>query len=147
MNQLPSWQGSPARDAILSFVERVTREGSGGYVEPASRVAVFDNDGTLWCEKPMPVQGDFFMRRLGEMVESDPSLREKLPWKAVADKNYGWLEGIITKHYAGDDSDLKILAHGLLQAFAGKSVEEFETAAKDFFETARHPTLNRPYLE
>ena len=69
---LASWQVGAARDAVIGFVDRV--RGADG-IEPvpvAERVAVFDNDGTLWCEKPMPIQLDFILRRLGAMAEADP---------------------------------------------------------------------------
>ena len=66
---LATWNDGPTKDAVLAFVERVT---SGG-VPPEERVAVFDNDGTLWCEKPLPIQADFILRRLHEMAEADPS--------------------------------------------------------------------------
>ena len=79
---LASWNDTPTRRAIVDFVDAVTDEGGDGFVAPPERVAVFDNDGTLWVEKPMPIQLDFTLRRLAEMAEEDPSLRERQPWKA-----------------------------------------------------------------
>ena len=79
---LPSWTDGAAKQAILDFVERVTSDGPG-FVAPVERVAVFDNDGTLWCEKPLPIQADFLFRRLGDMVKQDPSLAARQPWTAV----------------------------------------------------------------
>ena len=99
---------------------------------PEERVAVFDNDGTLWCEKPMPVELGFILERLAEMAEADEPLREKQPWKAAYEKDYAWLGGVIEKHYAGDDSDVKVLIGGLLQAFAGQTVDEYVAAAAAF---------------
>ena len=61
---------------------------------PEERVAVFDNDGTLWCEKPMPIELGFILERLAEMAEADASLREKQPWKAAYEKDYAWLGGV-----------------------------------------------------
>jgi phosphoglycolate phosphatase-like HAD superfamily hydrolase len=144
---LTSWADGPAKQAIIDFVERVTRAGGPDFVPPEDRVAVFDNDGTLWCEKPLPVQADFLLRRVGEMAEADPSLRSRQPWKAVAAKDYQWLGNAITKHYSGDDADLREMAAGLLQAYEGTSVEEFEAAAASFLETARHPVSGSPYPE
>jgi hypothetical protein len=89
------------------------------FVPPESRVAVFDNDGTLWCEKPMPIELGFILQRLAAMAEQDSSLRERQPWKAAYDKDYAWLGNVITKHYRGDDSDVKVLVGGILKAFAG----------------------------
>ena len=84
---LASWNDGAAKRAILDFVARVTREGTADYVPPGERFAVFDNDGTLWCEKPLPVQVDFVLRRLTEMTAKDPSLKERQPWKAAAEKD------------------------------------------------------------
>ena len=114
---------------------------------PKERIAVFDNDGTLWCEKPMPIQADFLFRRLADMAEADPSLRDRQPWKAVVEKDFDWLGGALAKHYQGDDSNLKVMAGGLLQAYEGATIEEFESTAAAFMHSARHPTLDRSYLE
>ena len=97
----------------------MTREGGADYVPPAERVAVFDNDGTLWCEKPMPIELGFILERLAEMAEQDESLRERQPWKAAYEKDYAWLGGVITKHYDGDDSDVKVLMGGILAGVRG----------------------------
>ena len=69
---LPSWREGTSKQAILEFVERTTSDGSSDVVPPPERVAVFDNDGTLWCEKPMPIQLDFILRRLAVMAGQDP---------------------------------------------------------------------------
>jgi phosphoglycolate phosphatase-like HAD superfamily hydrolase len=145
--QLPSWNDGATRRAIGDFLARVTAVGRPDFVAPAERVAVFDNDGTLWCEKPLPVQADFLLRAAGRMAERDPALRARQPWKAVAEHDYDWLGAVIDKHYAGDDSDLRVMAAGLLQAYAGSSIEEFEAAAAAFLRTAQHPAFQRPYRE
>jgi phosphoserine phosphatase len=143
---LPSWRAGASKQGIQEFVERVTTEGSPDFVPPPERVAVFDNDGTLWCEKPMPIQLDFILRRLAAMAERDPGLRSRQPWQAAYTRDYAWLGGVITKHYQGDDSELPVLAAGVLQAFAGITVEEFEAQADAFLRSAQHPTLGRGYL-
>jgi phosphoserine phosphatase len=135
---LASWNDTPTTQAIVSFVERAARE-----VPPEERVAVFDNDGTLWCEKPMPIELGFILQRLAAMAEADASLREKQPWKAAHERDYGWLGGAIDKHYTGDDSDVKVLLGGVLQAVAGQTVEEYAAAAASFLDAAPHPTLGR----
>ena len=109
---LSLWNPGPTRDAVLAFVERVTDPDTG--LPPEERVAVFDNDGTLWCEKPMPIQLDFILRRLVAMVQEDPTLAEKQPWKAAAERDYGWFGTALAKHYAGDDTQLPALAGGIL---------------------------------
>jgi phosphoserine phosphatase len=108
---------------------------------------VFDNDGTLWCEKPMPIELGFILQRLAAMADQDPGLRGRQPWKAAYDKDYGWLGDVITKHYAGDDSDVKVLLGGILQAYAGMDVEDYQDAAHRFLHAGRHPTLGRPFAE
>ena len=106
---------------------------------------MFDNDGTLWCEKPMPIELGFILTRLAEMVESDDSLRERQPWKAAHERDYGWLSETITKHYHGDEADVKVLLSGILQAFAGQTVDEYSSAADVFLRTGKHPTLGHGY--
>jgi phosphoserine phosphatase len=106
---------------------------------------VFDNDGTLWCEKPMPIELGFILQRLAAMAEQDPSLRDRQPWKAAYGKDYRWLGEVITKHYQGDDSGVKVLLGGILQAFAGMRVEDYAAAADAFLRQGRHPTLERGF--
>ena len=72
---LDTWRDSPTREAIVTFVEQVSEEGGADFVPPAERIAVFDNDGTLWCEKPMPIELGFLLERFAEMAEQDESLR------------------------------------------------------------------------
>ena len=139
---LDSWSEGAARRAVVEFAERTV----SAEVPPAERVAVFDNDGTLWCEKPMPVQADFILRRLSEMAQADPPLRGRQPWKAAYERDYGWLGKVLTEHYAGDDTNVRTMLAGVLAAYDGISVEEFEVQAGDFLRTAQHPTLGRGYL-
>jgi phosphoserine phosphatase len=140
---LASWNEGSARRAVVEFVERTVAEG----VPARERVAVFDNDGTLWCEKPMPIQADFIVRRLADMARTDNSLRHQQPWKAAYERDYGWFGHVLDEHYAGDDTNVAPLLGGILAAWAGISVEDFETQSDAFLRTARHPTLHRGYLE
>ncbi len=144
---LPSWNESRSKDAIVDFVRQARGDGSGPGLAMADRVAVFDNDGTLWCEKPMPIQLDFFLRRLVEMAEADPDLRERQPWKAARERDYGWFSKVMDEHYAGDDTNVATVAAGVLAAYGGISVETFAAKAEEFLRAARHPTLDRGYLE
>jgi haloacid dehalogenase-like hydrolase len=143
--QLSSWVEGESQRAIKDFVARVTTPGSPDFVEPAARVAVFDNDGTLWCEKPMPVELGFILQRLSAMADEQPSLRDTQPWKAAYEKDYAWLGEVVTKHYRGDDSDVKILIGGILKAFDGMPVEDYQSSAEMFLGEARHPTLGRRF--
>jgi phosphoserine phosphatase len=137
---LASWNDTPTRQAIVDFVEAATKD-----VPPDERVAVFDNDGTLWCEKPMPIELGFILQRLAEMAGENESLRDRQPWKAAVEQDYAWLGGVITKHYAGDDSDVKVLMGGILQAFAGWTVDDYGAAAHAFVTEGEHPTLGRRF--
>src|SRR5262245_42672635 len=142
---LPSWNDGATRQAITGFVASVTTHDRPDYVPPEERVAVFDNDGTLWCEKPLPVQADFLLRKVGAMVKEDPSLITKQPWKAVAEKDYAWLSGVIDKHYAGDDADLKLMAAGLLQAYNGTNVDDYVGIVLDYLQGQKHPKFGLSY--
>jgi phosphoserine phosphatase len=144
---LPAWNEGAARDSIIGFVGQTCGEGTGRAVPVEERVAVFDNDGTLWCEKPMPIQLDFILRRLVEMAQRDDGLRARQPWKAASDRDYAWLGAALDEHYAGDDTKAMTLAAGVLAAYDGISVEEFEAKSDAFLRTAQHPTLGRRYLE
>src|SRR5450755_3218582 len=140
---LATWNDGAARRAVVEFVERTASDD----VPVEERVAVFDNDGTLWCEKPMPIQADFILRRLYEMAQADPELRARQPWKAAYERDYGWLGKVLAEHYAGNDTNVRTLLAGVLAAYAGISVEDFEAKSDAFLRTAQHPTLGRGYLE
>ena len=140
---LASWNEGAARRAVVEFVERTVSD----RVPVQERVAVFDNDGTLWCEKPLPIQADFILRRLFEMAHADSGLRDRQPWKAAYERDYAWLGTVLADHYAGDDTNLPTLASGILAAFGGISVEEFESKSDAFLRTTQHPTLGRGYLQ
>jgi phosphoserine phosphatase len=138
---LSSWADGPVKRAVVEFVERASA------VPADERLATFDNDGTLWCEKPMPIQLDFILRRLVEMAEADPDLRDRQPWKAAVERDVAWFSAVVAEHYAGDDRNVKVLAAGILAGYAGMSVEEFEARSDAFLRSAQHPTLARGYLE
>jgi phosphoserine phosphatase len=144
---LASWHDGPARNAVLAFVAAVTGSDGSDPIPVPERIAVFDNDGTLWCEQPMPIQLDFILRRLVEMAAADESLRGRQPWKAAYGRDYRWLSAVMAEHYAGDDTNVRVLAGGILAAYAGMSVEDFEASADAFLHSAQHPTLGRGYLE
>ena len=140
---LASWNDGAAKSAIVDFVRRVTTQGSPDFVLPVERIAVFDNDGTLWCEKPMPIEVGFMLQRLAGMAERDPALRTQPPWKAAYEKDSAWLGGVITKHYHGDDSDVKVLMGGILKAFEGMTIDDYCENAGRFLANEQHPTLKR----
>jgi len=148
MNQIiPSWNATSTRQKILHFVNSITDSSQPNYVPPQERIAVFDNDGTLWCEKPMYIQLDFLLRKLAAQAKNDASLRLKQPWKSAWEKDFSWLGNAVTKHYQGDDSDLKILLGGILTLSEGRAVEQIEADAREFIESASHPTLGLRYRD
>jgi hypothetical protein len=87
---LDSWKDTATTEAIRTYVEQLAAE-----LPPEERVAVFDNDGTLWCEKPMPVELGFILRKLAAAAEREEGLRGHQPWKAAYEKDYSWLSGVI----------------------------------------------------
>jgi phosphoglycolate phosphatase-like HAD superfamily hydrolase len=143
--ELASWNDGPTKSAIVDFTDRVTTDGSPDYVEPQARIAVFDNDGTLWCEKPMYIQLDFLIRRFAEQADADPSLRDRQPYKAAAEGDLRWFGEAVTKHYQGDDSDVKPLVGAILTAHHEITVDEHAARVSAFFGEAKHPTLGRAY--
>jgi phosphoserine phosphatase len=137
--RLASWNDTATRRSIIEFVERVTTEDGPDYAPPAERIAAFDNDGTLWCEKPLYVQADFVLRKWQAMAAADPSLAERQPYKAVVEGDRAWLAAL-TDHVPD-------LVRGVSEAFGGLTTEEFESEALEFFGSVRHPTLGVPYTE
>ncbi|SEA95662.1 haloacid dehalogenase-like hydrolase [Rubrimonas cliftonensis] len=132
---LPSWRDTDAKARLVGFVEAVTDPASGDYVTPAARIAVFDNDGTLWAEKPIYFQVLFAIDRLREMAGDDPSVLNSDALRAAA---------------AGDMATVAASgAEGLLEIVAathsGLSVEEFEAEVRAWLDVARHPQTGMTY--
>lgn len=140
---LASWREGASRDAIVEFVEAVTTGPDA--VPPEERIAVFDNDGTLWTEKPMPTQLHYIVEQWAAAGREDPALAAQQPYKAAVDGDYAWLGGAIDKHYAGDDSDLHTLIGALVRTTIGLSVDDYQEAVATFYRDARHLTLARAY--
>jgi phosphoglycolate phosphatase-like HAD superfamily hydrolase len=143
--QLASWNDGATKSAVTDFVARVTEEGGPDYVEPAARVAVFDNDGTLWTEKPLVIQLDFTIRRFRELADNDPVLRTQQPYQAAYEGDLQWMAAAMVKHYRGDDSDIKLLMVAVPRAFEAVTVEDYDRRVKEFFANADNPVLKRPY--
>jgi phosphoglycolate phosphatase-like HAD superfamily hydrolase len=130
---LPSWTNGAAKSAIVDFVARVTKEGSAEFVPPAERIAVFDNDGTLWCEQPMQVQIFFARDRLKELAQKDPELKERQPFKAFLTQD------LATIHALGKEGVFETA----FATHAGMTEEEFERIAREWLATAKHPDFGR----
>jgi hypothetical protein len=132
---LPSWNQAPARDAVVDFVQRTTRQGTPGFVPPAERIAVFDNDGTLWAEQPIYVQLAFALDRIKALAPHHPEWTTTQPFKAVIE---GDLDAVIA---SGASGLMQILA----ATHAGLTTEEFEQIVFDWIGSARHPGTRRRY--
>jgi len=142
---LGSWNHGPARAAIVGFVNEVSRPGSASYVPPEERVAVFDSDGTLWCEKPMPMQLGFVLARLVAMTQRKPALRKRQPWKAACDGDYAWFADVVARGALGiQDRTVTDLWLGVMEAFGDTTTDQYEAAARAFVHEAEHPALQRP---
>jgi hypothetical protein len=134
---LPSWNNGAAKSAILDFVERVTKEGGADFVPTAERVAVFDNDGTLWCEQPMQVQIFFALDRIKALAENDPGLKERQPFKAFL------AHDVKTIHALGKQAVFETA----FATHAGMTEEEFDRIARAWLATAKHPKFGRLFKQ
>ena len=134
---LPSWNDGAAKDSIIDFVARVTKQGGPDYVAPAERIATFDNDGTLWAEQPIYVQLAFALDRLKALAPLHPEWEEKQPFKAA-------LEGDLKSVFTGGEHALLEL---VMASHAGMTTEEFKNTVQDWIATAKHPTTGRHYTE
>jgi hypothetical protein len=132
---LPSWAEGDAKARILEFVAATTTKGSPDFVEPAARVAVFDNDGTLWGEQPMYVQLAFALDRVRQLAPQHPEWQTTEPFKSVLS---GDMAGVAA---SGERGLLELVA----ATHAGMSAEEFEKIVSDWIEGSRHPTSGKPY--
>jgi len=134
---LPSWNDGPAKKAILEFVAAVTDENGKDYVEPADRIAVFDNDGTLWVEQPIYTQVSFAFDRVKELAPQHPEWKTKQPFKAL-------LEGDMKTVGA---SGMKGLIEIVMATHSGMTAAEFAKTASNWLATNKHPRFKRPYTE
>ena len=133
---LPSWSGAP-RTSILGFVQKVTASGSPDFVPVADRIAVFDNDGTLWSEQPTYFQAAFAFDRVKALAPQHPEWKDREPFKFVL---AGDMQGLAA---TGEKGLLEIVA----ATHAGLTTEEFTRAVDEWVRTARHPRFNRPYTD
>jgi len=139
---LASWNDGEARRAIEQFVETATAPGPG-FIDPADRIAAFDNDGTLWIEQPLPVQLDFISRALAEAAQQDPTLAAKDPYKAILDRDARFFAAI----GAQEPAAIRALEEALARTWLGKTPEEFEAQVSDYMTQVRSERFGRPYTE
>jgi phosphoglycolate phosphatase-like HAD superfamily hydrolase len=142
---LPSWNDTGTKQNILSFIQAVTTPGGKSFVPPADRIATFDNDGTLWLEKPLYIQMQFVLGVIGKLAAEKPELHDRQPFKAVRERDMAWLGGIATDYEKGDPGKLITLMSSYVDAFAGLTVEAFEASVLKFLNDTQHPRFQRPY--
>ncbi len=132
---LPSWNDGVAKQAIVDFVAEATTEGSPGFVPPAERIAMFDNDGTLWCEQPMYFQLAFALDRVKALAPAHPEWKDKEPFKSIL---AGDVKGALA---GGEKGVLEIIA----ATHAGMTTDQFTPLVQDWLATAQHPRFHQPY--
>lgn len=134
---LASWDDGSAKQAIVKFVTDVSTEGAPTFLAPSDRIAVFDNDGTLWSEQPLYFQFMFVLDRIKAMAPQHPEWKEREPFKSI-------LAGDIKTALAGGE---KAVAEMVAVTHAGMTTDGFEAQVVDWLATARHPRFNRPYTD
>jgi len=134
---LPSWNDGPTKQSILSFVEKVTKPGSPDFVPAPERIATFDNDGTLWAEKPLYTQLFFAIDRVKQLAPQHPEWQTKEPFASL-------LKGDTKAAFAGGE---KAAVEIVMATHASMTTAEFEKIVTDWVATARHPETQRLYTE
>jgi phosphoglycolate phosphatase-like HAD superfamily hydrolase len=140
--QLASWNDGDARRSIEAFVQAAGTPGDG-FIEPADRIAVFDNDGTLWIEQPLPVQLDFIVRSMAQAAEKDSSLADKEPYKAILSKDSAFFEAVGQQQ----PSALRPLEAALASTWLGATPEEFDSLVTNYLKTAKSEKFGVLYTE
>jgi phosphoglycolate phosphatase-like HAD superfamily hydrolase len=134
---LPSWNDGATKQSIINFVARVTTQGGTDFVPEAERIAVFDNDGTLWIEQPMYVQFAFVFDRVKVLAPQNPDWKTKQPFKAVLDGDMNALAA------SGEKGLVELMA----ATHAGMTVDEFAKIVTEWLASARDPRFKKPYTE
>ena len=134
---LPSWNDTATKKAIVTFVERVTKQGSPDLVPPAERIATFDNDGTLWAEQPIYFQLAFALDRVKALAPMHPEWKDKEPFASL-------LKGDLKGALAGGEAAIFEI---ITVTHSGMTTDEFEKIVRDWITTAKHPVTGRLYSE
>ncbi|MFV0388618.1 MAG: HAD family hydrolase [Pyrinomonadaceae bacterium] len=134
---LPSFNSGTAKTNILNFVTSVTKKNSPNFVKPEDRIAVFDNDGTLWVEQPLTSQLFFVADRIRQMAVNHPEWKNEMPFKAILEND---LNAMATFNTA---DVLKLVG----TAQASDNVDEFDPIVREWMKTATHPVMKKPYYE
>ncbi|MFC4992394.1 HAD family hydrolase [Rubritalea tangerina] len=134
---MPSWSSGPSKTAILTFIDEVCKEGGESYVRPEDRIAVFDNDGTLWAEQPIYFQALYAFDRVKEMAPQHPEWKEREPFRSV-------LAGDLKKALSGGE---KSLLEIVKVTHSGMTTEEFAASVRKWIDSAKHPQTGVPIKE
>jgi hypothetical protein len=134
---LPSWNDTAPKKNLITFVEKVSKEGTADFVPVPERIAVFDNDGTLWAEQPMYFQAFFIFDRIKKLAPEHPEWKAKEPFASV-------LKGDLKTALAGGEKSLIEMA---MATHAGMTTDQFERIVSDWIATAKHPKTGRLYTE
>lgn len=134
---LPSWNDGPAKEAIITFVGNATSAGGRQFIPVPERIAVFDNDGTLWAEQPIYFQFAFALDRIRALAPKHPEWKDKEPYKSILK---GDMKGLMA---SGEKGLMQVLA----ATHSGMTTEEFSAVVADWLATTRHPVTRRPYTE
>ena len=134
---LPSWNDNTSKKSIIAFMQKVTKEGSAEFVPTTERIAVFDNDGTLWAEQPMYFQLFFAIDRVKTLAPMHPEWKDKQPFKAVLE------DDMKTMLAGGEHALLEII----MATHAGNTTDEFSQTVKDWLAAAKHPKTGRPFTD
>ena len=134
---LPSWNDTAPKKSIIDFVGKVTKEGSPDFVPVDERIAVFDNDGTLWVEQPMYVQLAFTLDRVKQLAPQHPEWKNMQPFKGILEGDMRAVAG------SGEQGLMQIMA----ATHAGMSVDEFQKIVAGWLAASQHPRFNRPYTQ
>ena len=138
VDPLPSWSDGIAKDRIIAFVDRVTTPGNVDYVPPDDRIATFDNDGTLWVEKPFPVEVYFMLNRLNQLAKEDSSLRLQQPFKAALAGDAGYF------HTSGVERAVMDL---VVKTETEMTQERYMADARQFLSSAFNPSRREQFVQ
>jgi len=137
VDTLPSWNDTPSKQAVIGFVTRTVMESSPSFLPPAERIAVFDNDGTLWAEQPIYFQFQFAIDRVKALAPQHPEWKDKEPFNDL-------IAGDMKSFMAGGE---KSLLAAMAVSHGGMTTDEFDKIVKDWLRTAKHPKTGRHYTE
>lgn len=132
---LPSWKAGPAKQSVIDFVERVSDSAGKDFVPVAERIAVFDNDGTLWCETPLPPQAFYAFDEIERLLPENPEWKDSPAIQALQKKDFGPL---LENHYKG-------LLDIVSKSHAGRTPDQFAAGVSNWLKTAKHAKFGMAY--